>query len=549
MNFLKIYLEGRKIPSLSWIDETKQIWQLPWKIHRPTVWGNPDAQLLFAWAVYKYNYTGGEPSKEKLRKWKENLRNSILACPYIKELEDRHEQKRAQPFKVYQFVDRKSRKFDVNNNTPQAHQESLQDNPIYQNLSCDRASQFNVPNFSVLTTPSNLQQVPTAGRNSPFTNGSSSDSQDYSDESPGPCLDSEEMFENLTFLNTEVDGLHLDTSNSSKGGAGFDSQFYDFQGQDRSLTHPMHSQNRTDKTGKGETYDSSQMSLRSRSPIRCKLGSIDDLQEPDYNTIFPCNDFVTIRDEIRNNGMDPFQAVKSQTLTTKCSLQGNSATGLDKTPDESLPDELDVLPLSISVSYLSEQVMQRPTHEKFKLCYVESDAMRGSILECPTSAQFGPSDAFLEELPHPSNSNHARIISKILNNMKRGITVSCSNGDIFATRYCKAIANFRTQDGPTLKLDRDKEVKIFDFQKFKTEIGSARWSSLTSDVKINFGVKSSPIEVVSVTITHKQAQKMLQEKKTFELEYFKSPECSLSNEFDRRLSIEQKLRSIHTTHV
>ncbi|GFS08356.1 interferon Regulatory Factor [Elysia marginata] len=514
--FFKHHLEAETISGLSWLDKDKQIWQLPWKIHRPTIWGEPDALVLHSWAVYKYNYKEEEPSTKELRKWKENLRNSILTCPLIKEIEHCHEQKVLQPFKVYQFIEQKSRKTEANKT--QNCRNDFESNRPYQNEDSSGTENSNLPNFNVLTPALDLPQNSYAMKStSPPT---SPLQEDLSALNPNFYLDYIQLEDCLRENSKENTFL-------PNQGEVCCPQVNDVQIQHKPQVACSLIQICNRQPGGKEI---SPNTFRSRSPVERWEDNFFHIPSElcDKNGVQRCSRAFA------DMNLDLSKDVLSE--------------GIGNTDVQNMSDIPDALPLLISVSYASNQVMHRLMHEKFKLCYVESDEMRDSILQCPTPAQFGPSDAFLVELPHSNsikylNSKHAEGVSSVLKHMKRGITLSYTQGDIFATRYCKAVAYYyRTKGGEQVKLERDKTVKIFDFQKeFKTQFKEALWSHLTSDVKINFGVKSSPVEVVTLTITHREAKRMLQQRKNDELQICTEADCSLSNEFDTRLSIEQKL--------
>ncbi|KAK3754804.1 hypothetical protein RRG08_012725 [Elysia crispata] len=491
--------------------------------------------VLHAWAVYKYDFKGEEPSRKELSKWKENLRNSILSCPLIKEIEDCHEQKIPEPYKVYQFIDSKSRNTEVNNNIHKK-EDSLQDSQFL----CG-AENFNMPNFKVLTSVSDLQQTSlVTEKASHFPCNQLPHNEEIFDVDIKSCDDSDESLADLKLVKLDKPFDKLSKVNiisPNEGQMCGPQAVGNLQVQDESqmsLTSTPPNKKFTNHSERETSYLANR-DFRSRSPIGNKeYAAIYDPMRWDCEKR-KLHDYDDFRDTCMN--FYPYQDVSSQELC--------------KTQNKTISCELQSLPLYVSVSYVSHQVIFKLMQEKFKLCYVESDGMRGSILRCPTSAQFGPSDAFLVELPHSTSieslsSKKAEIISTVLKNMKRGITVSYSGGDILATRYCKAVAYFNTQNGQQVKLERDETRKIFDFhEEFQPRFNSAQWSSLTSDVKINFGVKSSSVEVVTVTITHRDAQRMLQEKKSHELQVYTEPDCSLSNEFDTRLSIEQKLMDTH----
>ncbi|RUS83719.1 hypothetical protein EGW08_008515 [Elysia chlorotica] len=528
-SFLKDCLENERISGLSWMDKNKGIWKLPWKIHRLTVWGEPDATVLHAWAVYKYDYKGEEPLREELKKWKEKLRNAIIASPCIKELPDCHEQKIPYPYKVYQFIAPKPKNTELNNNT-QKHEDNLQDSQFF---SC--VETFNVPNFNVLSPLSDLHPL-VAEKDSPSSSTSCSSrphDDDVSTLSMHSYHDTEEILTDLSLTEIEqaFNELSKENINFPNHGQMFGPKATNFSQIPDTFNFTHKNNEFCPQSREREGCHFTISDFRSRSPIGHKENHSNGPMRFDCQKRSP-DGFGNFRDI----NFDVSQDVSSEQS--------------DETQNESLIYTSPFLPLDVSVSYISHKVISDLKQDKFKLCYVESDGMRGSILQCPTPAQFGPSDAFLVELPHSSsiqslNSEKAEIISTVLTKMKRGITVSYSGGDIFATRYCKAIAYYKTQNGHQAKLERDETTKIFDFNEyFQSHFKSDQWASLTPYVKINFGVKSSSVEVVTITITHREAQRMLQERENHDLLVYTEPDCSISNEFDTRLSIEQKLRNV-----
>lgn len=517
LSFLKIYLESEKLPGLSWINKDKEIWKLPWKIHRPTVWGEPDAKVLHAWAIYKYNYQSNEPSRKELSKWKENLRNSILTCPSIIEIEDGHEQKVPEPYKVYQFIGCKTKSPETNRTV--SHRNHYEGSHLSQSKDRNGAENSNLPNFSVLTQSNDLSQFslnhyPLSSSNSPNPLCSTPISDlDYIkfEDLIGSISNNKNLQSQDQVFGLQIGGLHIDDNSQLP-------------------CKPNGTQALSNLTKEREIIGKCEGDFRSRSPVQ---RSEDNLIRDPINYVYNGTSYLS-------NGQKNFTDIDYKFNVKSSSV--DMAEALVKTTNK----VSDVMPLSITVYYVFNQVMHEKMNEKFKLCYVDSNEMRNSILQCPTPAQFGPHDAFLVELPCIDKTkclkaDHSEIVLTVLKHMKRGLTISYFQGDIFVTRYCKAVANFRAKTGEQVKLERNQTVKVFDFQEFKSQFCQSQWSCLTPDVKISFGVKSSSVEVVSVTITHREAQKMLHEKCSHELQVYTEADCSLSNEFDTRLSIEQKL--------
>ncbi|XP_013070215.2 uncharacterized protein LOC106057527 [Biomphalaria glabrata] len=82
-------LQDRKFESLTWINESEQVFKVPWSNQKKRQWlpCGDDSKLLIEWAQHKYGYRQGQ--EEQLPKWKTNLRCAINKCPDIERIKDK----------------------------------------------------------------------------------------------------------------------------------------------------------------------------------------------------------------------------------------------------------------------------------------------------------------------------------------------------------------------------------------------------------------------------------------------------------------------------
>lgn len=180
-----------------------------------------------------------------------------------------------------------------------------------------------------------------------------------------------------------------------------------------------------------------------------------------------------------------------------------------------------------------------------KICYVPNDTFRDFSEQSPDS--FGPVEPIVE-LPHVARCpelgpDQMKLIGAILENIKGGVRILYRDGDIYAKRFCKAVLHHSVPKvTPYKKLNRDKKYeKIFDFKDFIRNFSPDR----KPYVQLSFSVKEPEklqTQILSVQIWHLEASRIIQKAKasiTSLCPY--ETECSLSNDFDRKLSIAEKM--------
>ncbi|GFN80531.1 interferon regulatory factor like protein [Plakobranchus ocellatus] len=613
IHFLKTCLESNNIQGFRWLDRDHGIWQIPWKIHKTTKWGDPDAMVLYAWAQYKYMYDGDEPSKKELRKWKENLRNAIGANDKIKELQHCNKQDDPHPYKVYQFIRKGANDAEAIHFSPddQHYLNHSNQMPNQAQKAFFNAERNNIPNLSVLTSTSTSQEsslldeeiatvTSSTSSNSAFNKKNETDLEIFDKrQQPFDILKSasytpaEELLAcNFAIREMKIDDAaiqNMDTFDETNNiGADFESftQGPPFHSLISNLEQNHNKQHNSISmyplqinVSKRQCHQHTGLAttsghLRSRSPIKeeksndnayllqskYKAAQVNEMSSVRCNSsqgnkrskILTLDPHLDVSMPTVNSGYDSDNDADSEYFMPRpVEFLNYDVAQTEKEVNAPVSCSKQEPPLDISIHYFSKPIKKNHAHDKVKICYVKNDSMRDSIKYCPSSDQFGPIDAALMELPHPDDSMYlsqreVTYVSKVLEKMKRGFSLSCVNGDIFAQRYCKAYAFFLSQGGEPVKLERDNEIKVFDFQEhFMSQFNNEQWSFLKPSVTLCFGFKpGTNFEVVTVCITHIEARKMLQERKNNELEVSLEPDCSLSNEFDIRLSIEQELRSL-----
>lgn len=208
------------------------------------------------------------------------------------------------------------------------------------------------------------------------------------------------------------------------------------------------------------------------------------------------------------------------------------------------------LPLGVEVNYYNFPAIQpRIMSDEFRICFVADSDERESILSCRNEELTEPRMVPLLELPAAENCPRLSIpqiqtTNRVLNNTKAGVIISIKNGDIYATRYCKAGTLFSLH-GRTdwRRLENLMETKIFDYNDYKCCYSSPSQVPIAQPfVRLSFAARdpNKAILVLTIDIWHMEALLLVRqaEENSSSLE----PDLSLSNEFEQILSIEDMLK-------
>ncbi|KAH9518721.1 hypothetical protein Btru_006080 [Bulinus truncatus] len=589
---LKDLLDEEKIPSLKWVIKEQQIWQLPWKHHRPTKWGEPDAYMLCEIAKKMYNFRGHEPDPKDLKVWKERLRNALRSLG-VKELEDRRQQDGENPIKVYQFSSDSG-----NGKRPRMmpSQRRGGGNSPPKVESCDNVDQLNfqrqyavhhindtIPHHnnlnSIGTFPSfrsrspvhDFQDIDTDGFSgnleSVIPNGDIPNGNHYEPLAETALYNHTDVFSgnseivipNGNYFNPLAGAALFNQAASFSGNSEIvipnGNQFApvagnalishetvtDFAAASCACIPILHSSS----IGKCNTFESSKTCLVNGQKPNNGHAEIDYQQRRDYQLAI-CetrNIPHCILDSLNEDSND------SESQEGACNIMLEPSMKFNYPFDN---DSLENPFISLSVNYMDKTVLsKRISDMSVRLCFIPDQTSRESITSCPISEQYGPHDAKLVALPHADkcpglDRNYISVIQKILNHMLRGITITYKGDDIFAKRLCKAVPYYGIpQEKQSEKLQRDTEVKIFDFKSyfcpklFEENVIPNPFVRLTFSVKNPDQMKMPPL---SVDIWHMKANELVKALSPPKNIYSLEPDCSLSNEFDTRLKIEQNLK-------
>ncbi|CAL1548774.1 unnamed protein product [Lymnaea stagnalis] len=604
LQFLEDALNNKKIKGLEWIDKEKKIWQLPWKHHRPTRWGDPDSFVLCEIGKHMYGFTGTEPAQEDLKNWKEKFRNALRSLG-VKELEEHRNQEGNNPIKVYQFNNdpmggRKTRG-RTRGETVIARRSNNQNqllNP--QDMSCSNSGS---DVFDQSTDFTSFFKMPFRSR-SPVHEFSDINTDGFSGN-----LDS--MTPNIPHdLIGDIDvtpNIPLDlvgASNLNAVSAPFRSSYIPIPSplvaENRNIVE--NSPNHCSKIFRANTYLFTNLQ-NSKGLVANNLGRLPahqmNISEPLINQNIP--NMICFNKENHHKGIKCLDGVvhtknaSGHVMNNVSGYDLNDGTGHAITNDAGLsitngarnaipngaglcnsndanyhmpsscdmnidlvdldhyfmnsrPEEVNAPLMVLEVKYHNETALYESiTEDTFRFCYVPNNRLREVITSCPSEEQFGPTGARLIELPSAHlcpnlNEQEVAVTQGVLNNMERGVTIFYRNGDIHAKRLCKAVPfHYIPKERKSQKLERETEVKIFDFNcNFLKSGGQSQpFVFLSFSVRDPERVKAPVLSVKLSHILATQIKRNMQSTYPISVE----PECSLSNEFDTRLKIEQNLLS------
>lgn len=96
-------IESGKYTGLTWDDDKKTCFRIPWKhAGKQDFRHDEDAAIFKAWAMYKKKYQDGE--KVDAAAWKTRLRCALNKSPEFQEVPDRSQLDISEPYKVYRIV-------------------------------------------------------------------------------------------------------------------------------------------------------------------------------------------------------------------------------------------------------------------------------------------------------------------------------------------------------------------------------------------------------------------------------------------------------------
>lgn len=592
---------------------------MPWKFHKQTRWGDPDAWMLRELAKSMYNYEGpDEPPREKLKHWKELLRNALRSLNDVEELKDLHVSEGELPYKVYRFVDGESEvvrrgrgrgstscqardterhklipTVAVNfSNSQESYSISADLSNLHQHAAYQKASPLTNPTKDVIFQNKSSQMVNVGSAThaalserdlqlSPFSQQSlfvnneaeifpgdladniadstlnklMSEFKHDNFRSRSPLLqDTEEINDmdiheiSLTDVEMLNNGTLPEPANCLTELSSYDRSQQCLRGNEFAEASPQNMEGIYGRTnGPNTGYHTAPMDIFYRSQNKnssaiCKPNPLSCIQNSPEQK------------QVNTSGDPVLPGINSHCVASP--LVGDKSLLSCIIPQQSYPSVGSLLgnapaaSMLVVVKYNICQVVKwQVISGKFRICFVPDEETKESILTCPNPKQFGPTDAKLFELPDVGKdtglSLESRDTKKILQNLTRGIIVDLRERNIYATRYCKAVPHF-CNPGKTefTKIERHQEVKIFDFQDYFGQSFNLhdRYHNANPHVRLSFAVMDANkrASALSVDIWHAEAyQGKLQ---LAENAHSLEAECSFSDEFDRRMQIEQQLK-------
>ncbi|XP_038830535.1 interferon regulatory factor 1-like [Salvelinus namaycush] len=102
--WLEKQIQSGKYPGVTWLDETAQVFQIPWKHAARHGWNiDKDATLFRNWAMHTGRYKPGI-DKPDPKTWKANFRCALNTLPDVKELQGKSIKKGSNASRVYMML-------------------------------------------------------------------------------------------------------------------------------------------------------------------------------------------------------------------------------------------------------------------------------------------------------------------------------------------------------------------------------------------------------------------------------------------------------------
>ncbi|KAM3876938.1 interferon regulatory factor 2-like [Diretmus argenteus] len=102
--WLEEQIHSGKYPGVSWLDQSAEVFQIPWKHAARHGWSiDRDATLFRSWAMHTGRYRPGK-DKPDPKTWKANFRCALNSLPDVRELQDHSRKRGNNAFKVYRML-------------------------------------------------------------------------------------------------------------------------------------------------------------------------------------------------------------------------------------------------------------------------------------------------------------------------------------------------------------------------------------------------------------------------------------------------------------
>uniref|UniRef100_A0A667WTT5 Interferon regulatory factor 1a n=1 Tax=Myripristis murdjan TaxID=586833 RepID=A0A667WTT5_9TELE len=102
--WLEEQIQSGKYPGVSWLDQSAQVFQIPWKHAARHGWSiDQDATLFRSWAMHTGRYHPGK-DKPDPKTWKANFRCALNSLPDICELREHSRKRGSNAYRVYRML-------------------------------------------------------------------------------------------------------------------------------------------------------------------------------------------------------------------------------------------------------------------------------------------------------------------------------------------------------------------------------------------------------------------------------------------------------------
>ncbi|XP_029980148.1 interferon regulatory factor 2-like [Sphaeramia orbicularis] len=102
--WLEEQIHSGKYPGVSWLDQSAQIFQIPWKHAARHGWSiDRDATLFRSWAMHTGRYQPGK-DKPDPKTWKANFRCALNSLPDVCELREHSRKRGSNAYRVYRMM-------------------------------------------------------------------------------------------------------------------------------------------------------------------------------------------------------------------------------------------------------------------------------------------------------------------------------------------------------------------------------------------------------------------------------------------------------------
>ncbi|XP_029354107.1 interferon regulatory factor 1-like [Echeneis naucrates] len=129
--WLEEQIQSGKYPGVSWLDQSAQVFQIPWTHAARHGWSiDRDATLFRSWAIYTGRYRPGK-DKPDPKTWKANFRCALNSLPDICELQEHSRKRGSNAYRVYRMLPSTQthrRRRGLRLSRPKQRQTSLDDN-------------------------------------------------------------------------------------------------------------------------------------------------------------------------------------------------------------------------------------------------------------------------------------------------------------------------------------------------------------------------------------------------------------------------------------